>query len=68
MIDVPIEDQGIRLGQFLKLVGIVDQGSDAKLLLGEGRVQVNDEVEVRRGRQLTQGDRVTVDEDVYAIT
>ena len=56
--DVTIRDDMIRLGQFLKLSGLVDSGSDAKGLLEEGAVQVNDEVETRRGRQLVRGDVV----------
>ena len=50
----------IRLGQFLKLADAVELGSDVKLLLGEGSVKVNGEVETRRGRQLSSGDVVSV--------
>ena len=50
----------IRLGQFLKLADAVELGSDVKLLLGQGSVEVNGEVETRRGRQLAIGDIVTV--------
>jgi ribosome-associated protein len=57
---VPIRDETIRLGQFLKLADMVDAGSDAKPLLAEGLVSVNGEVEVRRGRQLVKGDVVTL--------
>jgi ribosome-associated protein len=56
--DVPIRDEAIRLGQFLKLANLIDTGSDAKALMIEGRVQVNGEVETRRGRQLVKGDVV----------
>ena len=59
--DVAITGEGIRLGQFLKLADLVDVGSDAKLLLADGDVRVNGEVETRRGRQLVPGDVVTVD-------
>ncbi|ONH28314.1 RNA-binding protein [Pseudofrankia asymbiotica] len=52
----------IRLGQFLKLADLVESGGDVKPLLLEGLVRVNDEIETRRGRQLTQGDVVTVGE------
>ena len=58
---VEIREASIRLGQLLKLADLVDTGSDAKLLLAEGDVRVNDEVETRRGRQLVRGDVVTVD-------
>ena len=58
MQTVPIRDDSIRLGQFLKLANLIDQGSDAKELLLQGHVLVNDEVETRRGRQLVRGDLV----------
>ena len=58
--DVPIRDESIRLGQFLKLANLIDTGSDAKLVTADGLVQVNGEVETRRGRQLVVGDVVTL--------
>lgn len=54
--DVPIRDEMIRLGQFLKLAGVVEDGAQAKELLADAAVTVNGEVEQRRGRQLTRGD------------
>lgn len=59
--EVPITTDTIRLGQFLKLADMVEVGSDVKILLEEGVVQVNDEPETRRGRTLVPGDVVTVD-------
>ncbi|WP_127480671.1 RNA-binding S4 domain-containing protein [Nocardioides pantholopis] len=58
--DVPIRDESIRLGQFLKLANLVESGAEAKPLIAEGRVLVNGEVETRRGRQLVKGDVVTL--------
>lgn len=58
--DVPISDESIRLGQFLKLANLVESGSEAKPLIAAGMVRVNDEVETRRGRQLVKGDVVQV--------
>jgi len=60
MVDVPIRDDSIRLGQFLKLADLIDTGADAKPLMIQGMVQVNGEVETRRGRQLVKGDVVTL--------
>ena len=60
MRDVPISDEMIRLGQFLKLANLVDSGADAKPVIQGGAVQVNGEVETRRGRQLHRGDVVSV--------
>jgi ribosome-associated protein len=58
--DVDIRDDMIRLGQFLKLSGVVDTGGELKSLIADGQVFVNGEVDVRRGRQLRRGDVVTV--------
>jgi ribosome-associated protein len=58
--DVPVRDGSIRLGQFLKLANLVESGGEAKPLVADGGVTVNDEVETRRGRQLVSGDVVAV--------
>jgi ribosome-associated protein len=60
-VDVPIRDQSIRLGQFMKLADLVEFGSDAKELITDGEVLVNGETETRRGRQLRAGDIVEFD-------
>ena len=57
---VPIRDDVIRLGQFLKLADLAGTGTDAKSPLESGGVTVNGQVETRRGRQLVRGDVVTV--------
>ena len=56
--DVVIAGDMIRLGQLLKLAGVVDSGGEARELVQEGAVSVNGEVETRRGRQLQRGDVV----------
>lgn len=48
----------IRLGQFLKLAGLVAVGSDARPMLAAGAVLVNGAEESRRGRRLAPGDLV----------
>lgn len=58
--DVTIRDDTIRLGQFLKLANLIESGAEAKEVIADGLVTVNDEVETRRGRQLTIGDVVSV--------
>jgi ribosome-associated protein len=50
----------IRLGQLLKLAGVVDSGSEVKAFLATETVLVNDRPETRRGRQLHSGDTVRV--------
>jgi len=58
--EVPVAGEGIRLGQFLKLAGLVETGGDVKALVASGQVRVAGEVELRRGRQLRAGDVVSV--------
>lgn len=50
----------IRLDQFLKLANLVGSGGEAKMLISDGQVMVNGEVEERRGRKLQEGDLVQV--------
>lgn len=59
MRDVTAKLEGLRLGQLLKLAGLVDTGSEGKALLEAEGVLVNGELELRRGRQLVAGDVVT---------
>jgi len=63
MRDVVLDRDGIRLGQFLKLAGLIDSGADAKAMLSGGAVTVNGEPEARRGRQLRRGDVVRLGEE-----
>jgi len=58
MEKIELKGEVIRLGQLLKLAGLVDNGGEAKLRIQEGEVRVNGVVETRRGRQLQQHDRV----------
>jgi ribosome-associated protein len=58
--DVPIDEDGIKLGQFLKLANLIESGGEAKQVLAGGIVRVNGEVETRRGRQLERGDVISV--------
>ena len=59
-IIVIVERYPIRLGQFLKLADIVQDGLEAKALIAGGDVQVNGDIELRRGRQLSAEDRISV--------
>jgi ribosome-associated protein len=67
MRDVAIRGDMIRLGQLLKLAGVVETGGELKALLAETDVLVNGELEDRRGRQLHDGDVVTVAGDALRI-
>ena len=53
-----IDTEFIKLDSFLKAVDAVSSGGEAKIIISEGMVQVNGEVELRRGKKLRPGDRV----------
>ena len=61
MIEVNIKDEYIKLGQLLKLAGLVSSGVDAKFVITEGEVFVNGEVETRRGKKIYKEDLVEFD-------
>ncbi len=66
--EIPITGETIRLGQLLKLAGVVDSGSEVKVLLAATPALVNDEPEIRRGRQLRAGDRVVIAGEELLVT
>ncbi len=61
------EDEFIKLGQLLKKAGLVSSGVEAKDVIVNGEVLVNDQVEVRRGRKLYDGDEVTFDNETVRV-
>jgi ribosome-associated protein len=61
MKSIKIKDEYIRLGQAMKLAGLVSSGVEAKVLIGDGQVLVNGEVELQRGKKLRDGDIFSFD-------
>jgi ribosome-associated protein len=57
----------IKLDQFLKQMQAVSTGGQAKLIIQDGEVSVNGEVETRRGRKLVTGDRVFLDGQTWVV-
>jgi len=57
----------IKLDQFLKYQGIAQTGGEAKMMIWDEEVWVNDEIETRRGRKLINGDRVTAFGMTYVV-
>jgi ribosome-associated protein len=64
---VCIQEEPIRLGQFLKLANLAQDGQDAKRVIQQGDVRVNGVIESRRGRKLGHGDQVGMDDAHYLI-
>ena len=66
-MELTIRDEFIRLGQALKLAGLVSSGIEAKVLIADGEVSVNGETETRRGRKLRDGDTVLFRGDTFTV-
>ena len=71
MENIKIKDEFIKLGQALKMAGLVDSGVDAKFAILDGAVKVNGNVEKQRGKKLRAGDvieyngnQITIEESV----
>ena len=58
---IKLRDEYIKLGQALKAANLVEDGVEAKMVIQDGLVKVNNEVDIRRGRKLYDGDVVSFD-------
>jgi len=67
MEKVKIITEYIKLEQMMKLAGMVGSGSDAKLLIGDGKVRVNGNIELQRGKKMRQGDIVEFEGKKYIV-
>ena len=56
---IKLKDEFIKLGQALKAANLVEDGVEAKYVIQDGEVKVNQETETRRGRKLYDGDVVS---------
>ena len=67
MKEVKIKDEFIKLGQAMKLGGMVGSGVEAKIVITDGKVEVNGEVECRRGKKLHDGDVFSYDGETVKV-
>lgn len=65
--EVVVRSDGLRLGQLLKLAGLVETGAEGKALLEAGGVEVDGELELRRGRQLKDGEVVVARDQAVRV-
>lgn len=65
--EVSIDTEFIKLDQFLKWAGVYSSGTDAKMMILEGKVRVNGEIEIRRGRKLRKSDIIEVNGKIFEV-
>lgn len=66
-IEIREGEEFIKLGQALKKAGIAESGVDAKFMIEDGLVKVNDEIENRRGKKLYSGDFIEFEGEKYKV-
>ena len=66
-MEIKIRDEFIKLGQALNLAGVVEDGVEAKYAIQDGLVQVNGEVDQRRGRKVYEGDVITFEDQEIKV-
>lgn len=64
---VSITTEFIKLDQLLKWIAVVGSGTEAKEIILDQKVKVNNEIEIRRGRKIYPGYRIEVFDVVYEI-
>lgn len=64
---IKLRDEYIKLGQALKAAGLAGSGVDAKMVIQDGLVEVNGQVEYQRGKKLYEGDIVTFEGESVKI-
>lgn len=64
---VKINTDYIKLGQFLKLAGIITNGGESKVMIQEGFVKVNGAIELARGKKIYPGDVITFEKKDYLV-
>ena len=68
MKEILIDTDYIKLDQFLKLVGFVQTGGQAKIIIDEGNIIVNNEVAFQRGKKIRKNDIVEIkDYDSFIV-
>jgi len=68
METIKLRDEFIKLGQALKLAGLVESGVDAKFVIQDGLVKVNGQIETQRGKKLFPGDVIEFDGNSVKIS
>lgn len=66
--DIQIRDDAIKLGQLLKLAGLVEDGGEARVVISEGLVTVDGEVDTRRSAQIKVGSVVCLEDECVRVT
>jgi ribosome-associated protein len=62
-----LKDDFIKLGQLLKAAGLVSSGTEAKIVIQDGEVTVNQEICLMRGKKIMRGDMVSFGDETIKV-
>lgn len=64
MIQFELKEDYIELFKLIKVLDLVDSGAQAKMIVADGYVERNGEVELRKRAKIVSGDRLVIGGDV----
>lgn len=67
-ITVALEHSPTELYKILKFEGLVSSGAEAKIVIADGQVQLNGEIERQKRKKVVAGDIVDFDNNRLIIT
>lgn len=67
MRDVEITHEPVELYKILKFEGMASSGGEAKVVIGDGQVLVNEIVETRKRRKMRAGDVITFRDETIKL-
>lgn len=67
MYKIKINTEYIKLDQFLKWANVVNSGAEAKILIQNGKVKVNDKIETQRGKKIIKGDIIQLENKTIQV-
>ena len=67
MKTIKIDTEFIKLGQLLKMAGLVESGAHAKIMIVNGEIKLNGNIEMQRGKKVYKGDVVEAEGHSYRV-
>ncbi len=68
VIEYELRDEYIELYKLLKLLDLVDSGAEAKMIIAEGYVRRNGEVETRKRAKIEAGETIEVADVIIEVS
>ena len=67
MKEIHIRSQAVELFKILKFEGLVASGGEAKMVIAQGMVEVNGDVETQKRKKINSGDEIVFNNEVFTV-